>query len=224
VTTSTESKTVQSSRAYRLAYPYLRALLRILVRIFAPRFRATGMENIPRRGAFILAPNHIADADPPFVYNAVMRPLWFMAKSEIFKISWLGPPIRFFQAFEVDPGEPDREALKFAQRVLESGHGLMMFPEGRISESGELGEILAGAVLLALKSDATVIPVGVWGTQHVIPYGKMMPRPTLQKVRVHYGPPLRFDDLKTLPKREQREAAAQRLEQAMRAAREVSRR
>ncbi len=67
--------------------------------------------------------------------------------------------------------------------------------------------------------DVPVIPVGLYGTNHVIPYGKQAPRPTLSPVCVHFAAPIRFTDLKSLPRREQREAATLRLEEAMQAAR-----
>jgi 1-acyl-sn-glycerol-3-phosphate acyltransferase len=78
-------------------------------------------------------------------------------------------------------------------------------------------------MLIALKSGAPLIPVGIWGTQFVIPHGSTRPRPTLRPVRVHFGPPLRFDDLKEMPPRQARELARKRLEEAMLAAIEVAR-
>jgi 1-acyl-sn-glycerol-3-phosphate acyltransferase len=52
-----------------------------------------------------------------------------------------------------------------------------------------MGEVLPGAVLMALRSKVPIVPVGIWGTQHVVPYGQMLPRPTLAKVHVHFAAP-----------------------------------
>jgi 1-acyl-sn-glycerol-3-phosphate acyltransferase len=108
--------------------------------------------------------------------------------------------------------------------LLQSGQGVVIFPEGRCSPDGEMLPILPGAVLLALRTGVPVIPVGLYGTNRVIPFGMQTPRPTLSPVRVHFGAPVRFTDIKTLPRREQREAATRRLEEAMQAARAVVRR
>lgn len=222
----TETQT-RSTRAYRLVYPWMRTLLSFLWRLLAPRIRMTGTLNVPRRGGVLLCPNHISDLDPTIVQNASPRALWFMAKRELFGmklpiIGELGPKIRFLQTFPVDPNEPDRDALKHAAELLKAGQPLVVFPEGYCSESGELNEIQAGAVMLALRGDVPIVPVGLWGTQSVMPYGSLIMRPTLKPVRVHFGKPLRFDDLKDKPRREARETATQRLTDAMKQARDVA--
>lgn len=212
----------RSTAAYRAAYPFARLLLRVIARILAPRLKITGRYNVPRRGAVILAPNHISDCDPPFVLNGSIRPLWFMAKRELFEMRALGPVIRFCQAFAVEPNEADRAALRFTEDLLRDGQAVVVFPEGRIAPDGEMLDISSGVVLLALRAGVPIVPVGLWGTQQVIPYKQRVPRPTLAYVRVHFGKPLRFDDIKTLPRRQQRDIAAERLEKAMRAARSIA--
>ena len=226
----TDSPT-RSTRAYRLVYPWMRALLSFLWRVLALRLRMTGTFNVPRRGGVLLCPNHISDLDPTLVQNAsprlASRSLWFMAKRELFDmklpiIGDLGPKIRFMQTFPVDPNEPDREALRHAEDLLKAGQPLVVFPEGYCSSNGELNEIQPGAVMLALRAMVPIVPVGLWGTQSVMPYGSLVMRPTLNRVRVHFGKPIRFDDLKDKPKREAREIATQRLTDAMKQARDVA--
>ena len=216
------------SLTYRLLYPWLNTFLIALAHILAPRFSVSGTRNVPRRGGVLLCPNHLSDCDPPFLFPSCPRALWFMAKAEIFEISYpiigkLGPKMTFLGAFAVDPGEPDRESLRRAQELLQSGETLVVFPEGEVSQGGEMNEVLPGAVLLAQRSGVPIVPVGIWGTQHVIPYGQIIPRPTFQRVHVHFGAPISFDDLKTLPKREAREKARERLEAAIKEAREIAR-
>src|SRR5471032_3135312 len=141
-----------SSRGYRVAYPFARLLIRMILRGLAPRLRVTGKNHIPRGGPLLFAPNHLSDCDPPFVFNAVRRPLWFMAKEELFGMAHLKGPIRFAQAFPVDPNGLDREALRRGEALLRAGHGLVVFPEGRISQSGAMGPVLPGVCLLALHT------------------------------------------------------------------------
>lgn len=142
-----------------------------------------------------------------------------MAKRELWDISWLAPVINYCQAFPVDPESADRSALKFAAQLLERGEGLVVFPEGRISESGELDEILPGAVMLALKSGVPVVPVGLSGAQYLIPYGETRARFTLRRIQVHFGEPLEFGDLEELPGREARQVARERMAEGIKKAR-----
>jgi 1-acyl-sn-glycerol-3-phosphate acyltransferase len=220
--TKTLPLVARSSDTYRAVYPWARVLLRVVMRILAPRLRITGRHHVPRRGPVILTPNHISDSDPPFVLNGAPRPLWFMAKRKLFEMGALGPAIRFCQAFPVDPGEADRAALRFTEELLRNGQAVVVFPEGRIAHDGVLQDISAGPVLLALRAGVPIVPVGLWGTQHVVPYGTVIPRPTIARVRVHYGKPLRFDDIRDLPRRQQREVAATRLDDALWDARETA--
>ena len=189
--------------------------LRGVLRLLAPRWKVTGRKNIPTRGPVLLAPNHIADCDPPFVALSLHRPLWFMAKRELFEIPVLGKLIDFAQAFPVERGVPDRAALKRAEQLLKAGQVVVVFPEGRLSENGELQPLLPGVALLALRAGVPVIPVGICGTNVVLPYGKVIPRPTTAPLQIHFGKPLTFDDLEGLSSREQRAQCVERLEKAL---------
>lgn len=186
--------------------------------MLAPKWKVTGRKNIPVRGPVILAPNHISDVDPPFVGLSLFRPLWFMAKRELFSIPVLGPFMHFAQAFPVVRDAPDRASLKRAEELLRAGQVVVVFPEGRLSQDGELQPLLPGVALLALRAGVPVIPVGIAGTNRLLPYGATVPRPTLAPVRVHFGPPLSFDDLSELSSREQRKECLERLEKALREA------
>ena len=190
--------------------------LRGVLRALAPRWKVTGRKNVPPFGPAILAPNHIADCDPLFVGLSLHRPLWFMAKRELFEIPVLGPFMRFAQAFPVERGEPDRAALKRAEELLRAGQIVVVFPEGRLSQSGELQPLLPGVALLALRTKVPVIPVGIAGTNLLLPYGETIPRPTMAPLRLHFGKPLGFSDLSGLPSREQRARCVQRLETTLR--------
>lgn len=207
---------------FRRYHPLFALFFRALVRVFAPRYRVTGRRHLPTRGPLILASNHISDSDPPVLGAAVRFPIAWMAKRELWQIRPLVPVLDFVGSFPVDPASPDRAALKMAAQVLRNGDALVVFPEGRISPDGELGAIMPGAMLIALKSGAPVVPVGMWGAHRIVPHGSLVPRPTLAPVRVHFGAPLRFDDLEDLPPREARVVATRRLETALREARSIA--
>lgn len=208
----------QPSPLYWACYPPVTLALRGVLRCLAPRYRVTGRGNLPTRGPVLLAPNHIADLDPPAIMLSACRPLWFMAKKELFEMPVLGPFIRFAQAFPVERGGADRVALRRAETLLKAGQGVVVFPEGRLSENGELQALLPGVAMLALRANVPVVPVGLCGTNKILPYGETIPRPTLAPMAVHFGPPLDFSDLRSLPSREQRAQALERLEVALREA------
>jgi 1-acyl-sn-glycerol-3-phosphate acyltransferase len=209
---------------FRRNHKWIALWMRGLVRVMAPRHHVTGRQHIPRRGPVIFASNHVSDSDPPVLGCAIRFPIAWMAKRELWSMGLLAPILDFFGCFPIDPASADRAALKKGFETLENGDGLVIFPEGKLSLDGELGPILPGALLLALKAGVTVVPVGIWGSQWIVPHGSTVPRPTLGPVRVHFGTPLCFDDLKTLPSRRARELALERLETALKAAREVAKR
>jgi len=196
-------------------YPLVSIVLRALTRTLAPRFVVSGRHNIPRRGAIIFAPNHISDVDPPFISAALRYPVRFMAKRDLWEIGWLGPILDFVGSYPVDPFSPDRAALKMSSDFLKNNEAIVIFPEGKVSQSGELGALLPGTLSLALKSGATIVPVGLVGLNHIVPYGDTVPRPTLKHVGVHFGPPIDFKDLAELQGKIAREQAKERLEAAI---------
>src|SRR5687768_10533586 len=118
------------SPLYQHVFPVGHLVLRGLVRILAPRWHVTGRGNIPRHGPCLLAPNHISDADPPLVAASSLRPLWFMAKHELFDIRVIGPWIRFCRAFPVERDGMDRAALRFTEDLLSRKQAVVVFPEG----------------------------------------------------------------------------------------------
>jgi 1-acyl-sn-glycerol-3-phosphate acyltransferase len=210
---------------FRRTYGFWNLLVRGITRTFAPRFVVTGRANVPHREGVIFAPNHTSDSDPFWVGGAIRTPVWWMAKEEIFRdFPIAGAIMRFVQTFPVDQKGVDRVALDRCAEILRRREDLVVFPEGHCSKDGELQPLEAGAAMLALKSRVRVVPIGVCGATHVLPYATLKPRPTLKKVRLHFGPPVDLSDLWDKPKRQARTEATARIAAAMRAARAVAQR
>lgn len=127
--------------------------------------KVEGQENIPDKGAIIVAPNHKSYWDPPVIGTAVNnRIIHYMAKEELFKNPIFGWVIRQFGTFPVKRGTVDRQAVRQAVRELKSGNPLGIFPEGtRIKREG-LGRFHSGMASLALMTGTPVVPVAVIGT------------------------------------------------------------
>ena len=175
--------------------------------------RLVGRENVPADGAVIIACNHISNLDPPVVSTGIWRPCAFMAKEELFASRFFGWFITQLNAFPVKRGTADRAALKRSVEILEQDGALVMFPEGTRSESGELQPPEMGVGMIVYRSGAPVVPAYVWGTNQVMPRSGGL---HFARIGVRYGKPIRFEAPPNgKPGREEYEAAAQRIMEAI---------
>ncbi|AZR72754.1 hypothetical protein BBF96_04710 [Anoxybacter fermentans] len=128
------------------------------------KLKIYGRENIPEKGAFIVAGNHVSNFDPPVLGVAMTRKVRFMAKKELFKyapIAWL---LHQLGAFPVSRGKADLEAIRTSLEVLKSGGVLGVFPEGTRHKPGKLGRAQPGIVMLALKAKVPILPCALTNT------------------------------------------------------------
>jgi len=100
-----------------------------------------------------------------------------MAKEELFRSMFSNYFIRSFGAFPVHRGQPDRKALKEAEKVLADGTVMVMFPEATRSENGQLQSAYPGSALLATRSRVPILPIGISGTEKMIGPFWMFRRP-----------------------------------------------
>lgn len=173
-----------------LLYPIARNLAWLMFLILGP-LSVRGRYRIPKHGPVLILPNHMADVDPIVVQIASSRPIQFMAKSELFEMGALGRILRWFRVFPVKRGEPDRAAIRHAIETLKLGEAVGVFPEGQLSETGELQEVKAGVALIirqaAVDRPLPVICCGLKNTNQVMPYGRVLPRISLSRVLVEWG-------------------------------------
>jgi 1-acyl-sn-glycerol-3-phosphate acyltransferase len=142
-----------------------------------------GREHIPPHGGLIVASNHISFWDPPLVGTAVVRELHFLAKEELFRVPVLGPLIRSLNAIPIRRGVADLSGLAKAMDVLRAGRALLMFPEGTRARDGELKAARPGVGMLAVATDACIVPAYISGSNEP---GKWLFRRV--RVRVSFGP------------------------------------
>ncbi len=142
-------------------------LLRLVLPLYA-RVEVRGRENVPRRGAVIIASNHLNDGDPPVLAAAIPRRIVFMAKAEFFRLPVLGRLARLLGAFPVRRNQADLSALRQANAALKRGLALGIFPEGGSSTSeARLQEAWPGAALVALRGGVPLLPVAITGSQQL---------------------------------------------------------
>lgn len=155
-------------------------------------FRIVDVDRVPMHGPLLVVANHLSNADPPLLSIAFPRPLFFMGKSELFRIPLLGGFLRRFGGFPVERGTPDRAALRHALDVLNQGHAVAIFPEGGRSRACSMIPGLPGVGLVALQSGAPVLPVAITGTEFFPVNGDWpprRPRNVPRGVTIRYGDP-----------------------------------
>ena len=144
-------------------YPFWRKLLAPIGKLLF-RLRIEGTENIPKQGPVILCSNHRSVLDPFFMAVAVPRTIRFMAKSELFEdhgrfARWL---LCAFGAFPVRRDKGDAEAVRTAVHILQDGGVVGIFPQGRCVPEDTPFQPKAGAVLVAAKAKAPVLPACIF--------------------------------------------------------------
>jgi glycerol-3-phosphate dehydrogenase (NAD(P)+) len=166
------------------------ALRAILVPAFLVYFRMQriGREHLPKRGPLLLAANHRSFLDPFVIGMLVRRPVYYMAKRELFERRFQAWILNALGAFPVDRGAGDTAAMDTARAILERGDCVVVFPEGTRVRPGPLGEPRRGVGRLALETGAPVAPIAVIGTEDVRRGWRVRPH----KVRVRAGRPLLF--------------------------------
>ncbi len=171
----------------RVFYRIVRFLIEVFCRIYF-RLRVFGSDNIPKTGAFILAPIHRSNVDTPIVSVVTKRRLRFMGKDSLWKIKPIGVILSALGGFPVTRGSADLEALKRCLAVLKLGEPLVMFPEGTRQSGPKIHPLFDGAAYLAIKADVPIVPVGFGGTEGVMPKGSKMVLP--RRCSVVVGKPI----------------------------------
>ena len=173
----------------RVFYWSCRALAQPAIMLFF-RVRRTGREHIPD-GPVILAANHRSFLDPWIIGICLRRPIYFVAKQELFENRLLGWFLNALGAFPVKRGESDEESMATARRLLERGEAVVIFPEGTRHRSGPLHQPKRGVGRLALETGAPVVPIAITGTERA--RRGLLVRPV--RVAIRFGQPLSYPRL-----------------------------
>ena len=178
--------------ARRMGFTYVlgRGIIRPLARVvYRPRVEGKG--NVPRSGPVIFASNHLSFIDSIAIPVAAPRPVHFLAKASYFES---GLSRWFFTAIGAIPvqrgaGQAALDALDQQRTLLEEGSAVALYPEGTRSLDGRLYKGRTGVAFLALQTGAPVVPVGLIGTDDVMPVGAKMPS-LKHRITVRFGEPL----------------------------------
>lgn len=186
----TPAKAKRPGFVYFLGYGIMAPIARF---VFRPRI--TGKENIPREGRVILASNHLSFIDSIVIPLTAPRRVQFLAKSTYFTGTgfkgWVSR--QFFTSIgaigvERGAGQAAQVALDAGREVLDGDGAFAIYPEGTRSLDGRLYRGRTGVGWLALTTGAVVVPVGLIGTQEIMPVGSKMPR--IRRISVKFGEPI----------------------------------
>ena len=205
-----------SSTAPRRGVPFFTRFVALLARAvlrLVARVRVEGLTDLPSEGPLIVVANHLSNADPPLVAGwltpAVGRQLHILAKESLF----VGPLAVLFRALGASPvrrGGSDMEAFRVAKGVLDRAEVLCIFPEGTRSTTGALMEPKPGVAMLAMRSAAPILPVGVSGTDRFLGRGRMLPR-FRTPITLRIGRPFVLETDPSLSRRDATNAASDEL-------------
>lgn len=171
-------------------YWLVKAVFWLPVRIYF-RFRVTGRDRIPSRGALLVVANHSSFLDPIILGSAFPRRIRFFVLRrmyELMRVCW------FYVGMGTIPvggKRGDRNAIRSALRILGRGKVIGIFPEGSRSGDGNLGMGKLGSAYLAAKSNVPIVPAYIFGAFEAMPSRCWFPKPA--RIRVAFGRPIRFD-------------------------------
>jgi 1-acyl-sn-glycerol-3-phosphate acyltransferase len=165
---------------YKIVVYVVRSCFKIFGKVYI-----TGMDNVPPYGPLIVVVNHLSNNDPPLIASMLTRPLDFLGKKELFSNPFMGMLLRKLRVYPINRSA-SAEGMKVAMGLLDWDHALAIFPEGQRSPTGRLQSAKPGAAYLALKSQAPILPIGVYGTEKYPPWRMLLP---FRKLYINIGQP-----------------------------------
>jgi len=168
---------------YRFARAVVLSLCKVLFRV-----RVSGREHVPPSGAYIVAPTHRSILDVPFTAFITRRTIRFLAKDELFSTGIGRRLFTALGAIRVERGTADRSPRRALEEALRDGSPVAVFPEGTRVAGPRVASLFDGAAYLAVKLQVPIVPVGIGGSEGILPKGKRFPR--IRRVAVVVGRPI----------------------------------
>lgn len=182
-----DETTLELKPTKTVVYRIVTAIITTLSWLFF-RPHVSGRENIPLQGPVLIAPIHRSNVDFVFTLFISPRKVFFMAKDSLFTVPVVGRLLRHLGAFPVRRGTADRESMQIAEAVLRRGQALVLFPEGTRKEGRHVEQLRDGAMFVAARTGAMVVPVGIGGSDRALPARRVLPRPA--RIRIVIGTPI----------------------------------
>ena len=160
---------------------------RILTRLVPVKVEVEGLEQVDPKHSYVVVANHQSQMDIPVVYGYCGLDLRWVAKAEVGRIPFVAAGCRAIGHIFIDRSKPEqaRAAINRAVERLKPGTGLMFFPEGTRSRSGDLLPFKKGAFRVAIDQQMPVLPLTVIGSRDILPADSLRLRPGRVRLRVH---------------------------------------
>jgi len=173
----------------------------------ASRLRLTRTENLPEKGAFVLAPNHYSEIDPLVIAVALWdlgRAPRFLAKASLWKVPVVGAALKATGQIPVERSGMNRGAipLESANALVRDERAVIVYPEGSLTRDPAMWPMRGkvGAVRLALEQDIPLIPAAHWGTHGLMPrYVKRLKLFPRARITVTFGEPVDLSQFRGKP-------------------------
>lgn len=158
------------------------------------RVHYKGSRHLPGKGPVLVVANHQSFLDPPAIGCGVFRRMNFLARKTLFKFKPFGWLIDSVDAIPLDQEGIGFAGIKETLRRLKNDEAVLIFPEGSRCFDGQIAPFTSGYVTLAVRSQATIVPVAIAGAFEVFPRTRMFPSFFKRGIRIEYGKPLAYND------------------------------
>ncbi|MFH2027892.1 MAG: lysophospholipid acyltransferase family protein [Nanoarchaeota archaeon] len=176
-----------------MVYPIAKRIIPPVIKLYIRK--VTGLENVPKKGAYVIAANHASYMDHLIITSLIMpylnRKIHFLAKKEHFREIHTNAWHRWAGAIPIDRQAGGEEALKLAIGSLSDGEIISMYPEGTRSLDGKIHKGKTGIARIVLRAKVPVIPIGLIGTFEMLPKHAKFPK--FKRAEVNIGKPMYFD-------------------------------
>lgn len=167
----------------------IRAIIKFALNVFFTvyfRIEKRGEENLPKEGAYIIAPKHLSNWDPPIIVAKTKRnDVYILAKQELFVNRFVKYLAKKVHALPVKRNSQDSSVVKESVKALKQGNVLLIFPEGTRNGIEKHGKIHSGATIMANMARVPIIPIGIQATYK--PFSKVI---------INYGKPIDLSEKK----------------------------
>lgn len=178
----------------RTHYYFACIIIRLILKIFW-RYKRIGAEHVPKSGGVIIASNHAAYVDPPFVGGVAPREFSYLAKAELFSNALFGWLIKKYNAIPIARGAFDRKAILRAVELLKLGKALLLFPEGTRNRGDKFLEPKLGVGKIALEAGVPIVPAYIHNSGAL--FSSLLGR---KRIIIGFGRPIGTRALENLPK------------------------
>ncbi len=177
------------TKGQRTLFMTLRALALGILKLYT-RISYEGLENVPKTGAYIVAPVHRSYIDFLTIPGITRRRIRYLGKESLWKYKAVHGLWDTLGGIKVERGTTDRESMRLCLDTLAAGEPIVVFPEGTRKEGLVVEPLFDGAAYMAVKQGVPIVPIGIGGSDKVMGRGSKFPKP--RKICVIVGPPMNF--------------------------------